>query len=118
MQRGEQPGAATERWNGVLFPIRYQKWGGSYAMIIPAPVRELLHLRPGDTLLLRVHVPFFTVRRGEPEDVIPLKSFRLEDYPPQWPRAGKSARVQSDPERAAPGAAEPDAGKDGPGRDG
>lgn len=115
MQRDEQPAERVSKWHRSLFYAKYCKWGASWAMIIPAGVREALHLRPGDVLLMRLHEPYVTLRRGEPDHVIDLKTFSLEDYPPRWPTAGTNAHTRPDPERTAPGATEPDAGDDGPG---
>jgi hypothetical protein len=83
--------------NGVVFPL--------YKV-----VRTALHWAPGTLLIARVHAPYLTLRRAQPERIIPLDNFGPEVLPPSWPGKDDNATTPEDTESAARAASEPHEG--------
>ena len=76
--------------NGVVFPLHQV-------------VREALGVRPGDLLIARVHGPYLTIRRAQPERAIPIDTFGPEVLPPSWPGKDDNATTpEGAPSTATP----------------
>lgn len=73
--------------NGVVFPLYHV-------------VRNALGLHPGDLLIARVHAPYLTIRRAQPERVVPIDTFGPEVLPPSWPGKDDNATSPENPDHA------------------
>ncbi len=86
---------------GPLYTARCWKSGASWCIVVPRDVRKALKLLPGDLVIMRLHEPYVTIRRGDADAFMPLSKMKLEDMPPAWPGGKKDAEVQDNPEAAA-----------------
>lgn len=82
--------------NRVLFVAKPYVQGNSVVVVLERELREALGWRPGDIILIRLHKPYATLRRGVPELAIPMADIHLEDLPPAWPYRSKNAVRQTD----------------------
>lgn len=53
-----------------VYASRYNRMGGSYAVIVPPDIREALQLKPGDLVCLRVFGRVCFFRRLDANEVI------------------------------------------------
>ena len=71
-----------------LYATRLWRWGSSWCIPFPRPLREAMGWRPGDLVLMRPHLPYITMRVARPETAVPDGAMDPELMPPAWPRAG------------------------------
>lgn len=61
-------------------------WSHGKQLIFPlyTSIIEALQARPGDLVLVRVHLPFVTFRIANPDLTMPVPWFNHEDLPPSY----------------------------------
>jgi hypothetical protein len=73
-----------------LFAARIWKMGSSVVFPLAKMLMDALEARPGDLVLIRVHLPYITFRIANPEKNFPLPSFTAEELPPSYRQLLKS----------------------------
>jgi hypothetical protein len=58
--------------------------GASVVFPLAKMVMQALEARPGDLVLVRVHLPYVTFRIANPDLTLPVPRFRPEELPPSY----------------------------------
>jgi hypothetical protein len=72
---------------GPVYMARIWKMGQSVVFPLHKLLLQVLDAKPDDCVIVRVHPPYVTFRMVVPEELIPVKSFMVEDFPPKLPKA-------------------------------
>lgn len=68
----------------ALYACRLWRMGKQLVFPLYTSVIEALGARPGDLVLIRVHLPFVTFRIANPDLTLPAPRFTGEDLPPSY----------------------------------
>jgi hypothetical protein len=73
-------------FNGVHPLYAARLWSHGKQLIFPlyVAIQEALNARPGDLVLVRVHLPFVTFRIANPDLTMPVPRFTGEELPPTY----------------------------------
>jgi hypothetical protein len=97
---------------GPIYITKVYKHGNSLVMTLERDLRNKLRVVEGDYVMIKLHEPFATLRRADPNLAVPFTDVSAGDLPPAWPRGVKRAGPAIDPARAAAGTTGPDEGTD------
>jgi hypothetical protein len=77
------------RVDGELYPLfaaRIWRMGASVVFPLAKMLMQALDAKPGDLVLVRVHLPYVTFRIANPDLSLPVPQFRPEELPPSYPQ--------------------------------
>jgi bifunctional DNA-binding transcriptional regulator/antitoxin component of YhaV-PrlF toxin-antitoxin module len=97
----------------VLAIAKVRRSGNSTVFVIPKIVREAMGIVEGDTICMRVHLPYATFCRWPPAYVPRLAEIPAPDRPPLDPRSLRNAPAKDSAAQPTDRAAEPDSRSDG-----
>ncbi len=69
----------------TLYAARVWRSGNSIVFPLFKSIREAIGAHPDDLLIIRVHPPYITLRRADPNLIVPLDELTTADLPPAWP---------------------------------
>jgi antitoxin component of MazEF toxin-antitoxin module len=67
-----------------LFAARIWRMGASVVFPLAKMLMQALDAKPGDLVLVRVHLPYVTFRIANPDLTLPVPRFRPEELPPSY----------------------------------
>lgn len=76
---------------GPVYITKAYKHGNSLVMTLERDLRNALGIVEGDFITIRVHHPFATFRRGDPNLSIPITDVDVATLPPAFPDGAKRA---------------------------